>query len=527
MAKRTQPKAKAHAGCARCRKSHVKCDEKKPACGRCFRTDSQCVYLTPTRATSRLDTRQILPAGSAESIPPRPHLLQFSCRMLEPGEVLYYDRFRDQVARQMSFQAEGPVDFWLRSVLRESTVDGCILDAILGIGALAYAQDQATVFRPLFLAPQPDEHYYQALSHYNRAIVKLRDCIADTPGGVSRTMIIATVLFSFFEYMQGNTTGADTLTGRGIMLLKDDVLLPDSSPRSTRTDDEGIEEAKYFLVRTACWTVQQSPMYPCQRESLLEIANKHTFKFPSPNPRWGTREFCSTFWRMVTVGSLWQVRAFDYLYNDNPTATHMLESEYAGMVRQVSAWETAAGLRLGREKDMEAYAMVAAVYLGAKFLVAAIHGTLDPAETVWNTKKELGLHFVGRYTYAANSGMPSYARAIINDALLAGVSRVVLSCRDADVRHGALGVWKQLVNRKSSWDIKSTLMGACALVSVEEAARDEDGCIPHEARYDWTSGTWNKDHTEFLVNLTARYPEPDKRRRQKQVVMRPEDLDLV
>jgi hypothetical protein len=389
-------------------------------------------------------------------------------------------------------------------VLRESSVDECILDIVVAIGALAYARDHVPSRRPLFLSGFPDQHYREAIKHYAKALEKLRRRIADpSAANLPRTILINTVLFSFFESIQGNTESSDKLVAHGLSLLKDSMLQDSGGDHSSRiaavTDDDGVLEAESFLVRTATWNIQYSPMYPHQGLSVLGISCQRPHLIPLPSSTDNIQDFWKAWWHIVTMAAVWHARSQAELASAPCLSTESLQ-EHGVLLSRLQAWEAAALQRMSTSPGLS---HATQVFIGARVLSTAIYCGIDPTGARWDASKERCLEILSYYHAAIANDEFAYARNIIYDAILAGVSQVTLSSRDIEVRFGALAFWKQLVHRESSWEIKSVFMGASALIAAEEEHRDAQGHIPVESRYKWTHGAWNASYTEFQVVLTS------------------------
>jgi hypothetical protein len=81
-----------------------------------------------------------------------------------------------------------------------------------------------------------------------------------------RTILIATILCPLFEQLQCNTDAIDQHMANGILLLQDNLGLylgkGGNSRMTTLLDDEGLNEAEWYLVRTATWNILFPPLYP-------------------------------------------------------------------------------------------------------------------------------------------------------------------------------------------------------------------------------------------------------------------------
>jgi hypothetical protein len=433
----------------------------------------------------------------------------------------------------MGSQAERSAEFWLRSILRESVVDGCILNAVLAIGALAHAQDENTSSQPLFQmslsSSSLSSHYRQAVRYFTKAISELRSRINDaSQTRILRTILISTVLFSFFEALQGNTAAVDKLTGQGILLLKEVILNLAASHNGSRVahlvDDQGVQEAGLFLIRNATWNVMYSPLYPCQEASILQLGCSPIELLPLPDSTYDTEDFNITWWQVVNLAGIWKI-GIDRLLMNGITEPTMQKSQHElkRLLSIVQLWEMAAWDRMIEQKDAEVRLILMRLSIGAKALHAMMTCALDLTGAGWDTPENSGLEVV-QLCLAPVQMATADTRSIMYDATLAGISKITQTARDKGVRFGAMEAWKRLLNRHSSWDMKSIFMGTSALVDAEEAHRDANGHIPFRARYEWTGGSWNKDHTEFQVTLTSVLKDDEGKQHRKVVLLRPSDF---
>ncbi|KAH7014251.1 uncharacterized protein B0I36DRAFT_436311 [Microdochium trichocladiopsis] len=347
---------KVRTGCAGCKAARVKCNEDRPACSRCRRRKTACVYPSVTHRTGavcndrrQLQPRPLLPAGSSgggsstgpATACPIVRITVPPGAVMKPWDGIYYETFRHRVILQLG-DADG--EFWRRTVLRESTRDTCIHSAILALGALARAQEQRAESSsrvPLCKmelgrgnqskigATGPD-HYYPALAHYTRAIGQFRSLIATANSGrpsTTRSILIATVLFVAFEVMQGNTSAADQLGAYSVSLLRDTIMEGSLSGKRNggdnesiiqpysesliagKLDDDGVSEAEVALVRNTIFSSGLSPVYTKGRQVLFDLPMPSFYGAWPPGPEASRKVFSRLWERCIGLSALWYIRA--------------------------------------------------------------------------------------------------------------------------------------------------------------------------------------------------------------------------
>lgn len=291
-------------------------------------------------------------------------LVEPSATFLNPLEVQYFDTYRHNVIFQFGY---GEDEFWSRTVLRESTRDDCIRNAIVGLGALARAQEEYDLTsslgepRAISKPKKPlcktgllssSTHYYQALSHYTRAVASMRRLITiysqdiepgtsrqgggSSSGGTARAILIATLLLVTFESIQGNTAAADQLSARTLSLLQYSIMTgtlgegQDTGRPASRiagsVDDEGTHDTEVVLVRNTFFTAGLMPSYPMAREVIGRISSGSA---RGPMPPAAAESACvfSRLWtRCQILSSLWFVRNHEVIMKAHSQATHSPQS---------------------------------------------------------------------------------------------------------------------------------------------------------------------------------------------------------
>ncbi|KAK7955076.1 hypothetical protein PG988_015770 [Apiospora saccharicola] len=237
-------------GCVTCKKRHVRCDERKPACFRCEKAGLDCQGYSSkaessARAARQTAARLILPAAKdrqEESAPvliaPTPSGCQF-----RGVEVTYFDVFRHEVVYDIL--STGYKDFWNRAMVRTGLEIDYVRHSILALGALSLsvnenANNQAFPTRNWNSTPSPGLHYNAALRHHVKALALFGQSMARKRNAVHpQVFILITILFVAFEYLHGNNSAAIGLINSGFLLLAE--RSPAIEPKSLPTDVVSID----------------------------------------------------------------------------------------------------------------------------------------------------------------------------------------------------------------------------------------------------------------------------------------------
>jgi hypothetical protein len=123
------------------------------------------------------------------------------------------------------------------------------------------------------------------------------------------------------------------------------------------------------------------------------------------------------------------------------------------------------------------------------------------------------------------------------DGLLIGVMQLCRQCRDFNLRRLALGLCRDLLSLGSgpdnttnttstttTRDVRSVVMGLRAVVRAEELGRDGEGRIGKGQKWEWTSGSWNRDYSELRVGLSRMVVREDGTRETKTLLVRVDDV---
>jgi len=202
---------------------HVKCDEEKPACLRCRSTGRVCDgYLWNTKRRSPVKD-VVTPSPPDLSVANLVHSRQLSiATILSPSisgttqERHCFEYFRFEIGQELctAMMLEPAHHF----VLQACHSDDAIKSAVIAIGSMGHR------FRFNRLLTSDDEQANAlqnfAQSQYCKALEHLRAQMCNDPTGSIDLATISCFLFTIFEFLQGNATGALVHLRSGLNILR-------------------------------------------------------------------------------------------------------------------------------------------------------------------------------------------------------------------------------------------------------------------------------------------------------------------
>ncbi|CAG8971976.1 hypothetical protein HYALB_00003314 [Hymenoscyphus albidus] len=192
-------KPKTSTGCQTCRIRRVKCDEKHPACIRCESTGRTCDGYTPALQKAQISQQANIVVNT--SISTNIHASPQAHRSF----AFFVHRTRHQLA---GFSG---AEFWERLVLQAAHHEPAIRHGVVAIGSLHELFEHN--------APIPQVNRIFALEQYNAAINKLLIPITRKEGRGVDVCLIACILFTCVENMQGHHLSALSHIQSGAKLL--------------------------------------------------------------------------------------------------------------------------------------------------------------------------------------------------------------------------------------------------------------------------------------------------------------------
>ncbi|TWU73836.1 hypothetical protein ED733_005187 [Metarhizium rileyi] len=288
--RRSNPKVKT--GCSNCKQRRIKCDELRPACTQCVRSNKNCTgYPPPPRSARPLADIRIAPkptlairAQAAPAItpsgifrttvlPPRranrrkrqtpvaqhtllaaatpPMLYQPSTNLgFQQVEGLYFELFRVQTSSELSGYFNS--DFWAQRVLQECHAESAIRHSVIALGALYKTLEQT--FYMATLSPEKRDmfmgslmaHWQVAIKQYSEAMNAMMLLNGQSLGSF-RTRLMASILLACFDSFIGDHKQAIIQIQTGLGLLEQ---LKTLYPNHRTPGSEGHIEDDLLIIFT-------------------------------------------------------------------------------------------------------------------------------------------------------------------------------------------------------------------------------------------------------------------------------------
>ncbi|QGA20177.1 hypothetical protein EYB26_007878 [Talaromyces marneffei] len=232
-------------GCRTCKVRRVKCDETRPACGRCTSTGRTCdgygIWSTSagTGISHGFHQRQS-PSSVVSTTPPRDTieygwcmspLLDGNCKMfnlldrrVDADELVCLDFFRLRCLVKLPgfFDAS----FWEKTVPQVSSSAPAVFHAVVALASTQRSQEYTSCMRK-----GPDNPFIDydseikkwdrfALQQYNKSIIRLQSYFEDDGHESVQIALITCVLFICIELMRGSYTRANVHIDHVINVLK-------------------------------------------------------------------------------------------------------------------------------------------------------------------------------------------------------------------------------------------------------------------------------------------------------------------
>ncbi|GJN75247.1 hypothetical protein PLICBS_009344 [Purpureocillium lilacinum] len=261
--RRSNPKVKT--GCANCKKRRIKCDERRPSCTQCERSNKLCTgYPPPSRSDRPLTDVRIAPKPLATAqplavqghtpgivfraptvLPPRranrrkrpvvpvlhPGAIGASPSVYQPSsglqfvnaEALYFELFRVQTAAELSGYFNST--FWAQRVLQECHAENAIRHAVVALGALYKTLEQSSQPAPATHAGKMNRmesvvaHWQVAVKQYSESCNAMLLLTGDNLRSY-RTRLMASVLLACFDSFIGDHKQAIVQIQTGLSLLE-------------------------------------------------------------------------------------------------------------------------------------------------------------------------------------------------------------------------------------------------------------------------------------------------------------------
>ena len=170
-------------GCNACRRKHLKCDERKPACLRCILAAADCKYGTPR--IRLFPAASVLPvAGNAQPVQP-------SSAYRDPSERRALLWFTEKLLPGITGFTAQTGTFWRSLLPRLSETEPSIRHILIAIASKHEGLRELSP-RGAELTPVCARHHSLALQHLMRSDIRVK----------SDVLLVSCVALSFFERMR-------------------------------------------------------------------------------------------------------------------------------------------------------------------------------------------------------------------------------------------------------------------------------------------------------------------------------------
>ncbi|KAL7929178.1 hypothetical protein V8C35DRAFT_316082 [Trichoderma chlorosporum] len=510
---------KSRGGCISCKFRHRKCDEEKPTCDQCKKSDRICNYGPPKEkqrsciASQRrllLLRREISDVVAAETLHIRPR-----ASLLEADEVSYFDMFRAQMLQDFTYT---PCTlFWNRVIPRESMGDDCVRWSVLSIGALMLALRSPNP-EPMvkLLDGRGGTMYQTAMMYHAKATTALHIRILKEFHTISRRNVLINMFLLFlFELLIGNTTAADQLLTSSVELLKqkqDQLVNEMNSEHHAQamynflapSNDDGLEQAERILPRFQIFLSLNTPFFPMQKGCWSRLPSQ---PIPGGMPTSGSNfeEFGAMWNSFITRAVIFAVKAM--LEQQSRGHRGKLEQFLAHQtifLQRLQNWEMAILQRLVAEKNPIRTYLLNIFHMGQKVVFILKNCCLDSMELSYDQFDDLFREIV--FMASSFGGVPkrfSQLETALDIYTLPVLNFVSQKCRDKIIRSEALDSFDHMTSLTLNWDVRASSLARRRLMALEEESRDASGKIPASGRYVWTSASWDENCAELSVVFTG------------------------
>ncbi|KAL6812616.1 hypothetical protein V8C40DRAFT_256811 [Trichoderma camerunense] len=510
---------KSRGGCISCKLLHRKCNEVKPTCNQCQKSDRICNY-GPTEGKQRRgippQRRPVLPKPETpDVVATRSLFVRPRASPLEADEVPYFDMFRAQVLQDFTYT---PCTlFWNRVIPRESMGDECVRWSVLSIGALMLALRSPNP-EPMvkLLEGRGDTMYQTAMTYHAKATTALHTRMLKEFHTISRRNVLINMFLLFlFELLIGNTKAADQLLMSSVELLKqkhDQLVVEINSQHHAQdlhnyvapSNDDGLDQAERILPRFQIFLSLTTPLFPLQTTCWPRLPSR---PIPGNMPAIDTsfEEFGAMWNSFITRAVIFVVKAIQERQNDDHSDKfEMLLGHRTTFLQQLRQWEVAILLRLEREKNPIRSYLFNIFHMGQKVVFILMSCCFDSTEMLYDQFKSTFREIV---SMACSFGGASRRFSQIETALdiytLPVLNFVSQKCRDKAIRSEALDSFDKMTFLTRNWDVKASSLARRQLMALEEESQDVSGYIPASGRYVWTGASWDHNYSRLHIVFTG------------------------
>ncbi|KAL7940168.1 hypothetical protein V8C42DRAFT_338338 [Trichoderma barbatum] len=532
---------KSRGGCISCKLMHRKCNEAKPTCNQCKKSDRICQYGLPKerqRSGILSQKRLVLPRRETpDVVAARALHIRPRASPLEAEEVPYFDMFRAQMLQDFTYT---PCTlFWNRVIPRESMGDECVRWSVLSIGALMLTLRSPNPEPMLkLLGTRGGTTYEAAMAYHAKATTALHVRMLKEFHTISRRNVLINMFLLFlFELLIGNTKAADQLLTSSVELLKqkhDQLVNEMSSEHHVQhlhnyvapSNDDGLDQAERILPRFQVFLSLNTPFFPLQKACWSRLQSR---PIPGNMPAINTsfEEFGAMWNSFITRAVIFVVKAMQeqqsggHAYKYEPLSTHRTI-----FLERLRNWEDAILLRLGVEKNPIRSYLLNIFHMGQKVVFILMSCCFDSTEMLYDQFNSMFREIVSMArSFGGTFRRFSQIEAALDIYTLPVLNFVSQKCRDKVIRSEALDSFNEMTLLTLNWDVKASSLARRRLMALEEESRDATGRIPASGRYVWTGASWGRSYSKLGIVFTGVACDSDGKRKERRLNITRSDLE--
>lgn len=506
---------------------HVKCDETKPTCRKCAKSDWKCdgYAETPAAKGSKAAQKQLVPkpgrSTSSASASPSPassvvNLLPTNSRFQNDREYRYFKIFCDETAVQLSGFFDSTL--WEDLILKACEIEPPIRHAAIAIGAINFHSNEESISEAQMRRELAFREYSIAISQIWHSISKGTHDL--------RVTLMACLLFACFELFTDYPESAAGQISAGIRMIEDWYRHPDhpvidpsciTSPNPWVVEDEILQAFGRLELQTTS--------YADSRAARVHIAHHRCGNLPFEvipmvfSNLKEARIYLDVIMRQTMHYeaslenpaeyeglALQNENFFSPFQNSHDQYEKIMESYQHWLEAFTPVWETAHSPEGG-------HLLLGAASLRLTFLSSHLsHATLsgDPAIHDGRFDDELSQIITLANIIIANSPIPNRPETCISleGRLSIPLTTVILRYRNRRLRSGALDILAQQPRREGVWNTQ--LLGKCLewINGLEEDGLDADLEVVPENRIT-RDFSWHFNPETRSIDLRAMVPSLD------------------
>lgn len=398
------------------------------------------------------------------------------------------------------------LDFWLRTVPRESALNEGVRYFTVAIGALDLAMRRLSVDSQPSTSVRPlSTEYRAALRYYNIALRRLRTQLADQEHPIQlRTFLIYCMLQTLFEGLQGSLEGFRRVAHMGFEVLKHRIM-QDELPIAAQADDWGIEEARVYLCRMVVVAYLMGPA--ANHLQMAKIKIDVPIRVPIPHGHASASEACMRFNDFYSRAITWILDVGSSLSTGARTMGYF-SGEITTVIGQLREWgaclESMAGIVASPTDRTRLRVHQVDARFGVVFLQCFLHGCswdvyrhdcLDLLETARNTVQDV---------VETHEGLDCARQALLKEKLTPVLTRLIEKCQDQEVRRQGLDIMTNITTL-ANYPIAQT----SSLLIVNSTPGGVDGeAVQQGDVYTMVGYTWDAERNLFKVKLGRSTGDP-------------------